>query len=63
MNKEEKLPAVVGVYGASFDTGSGIEMKAYEGSRLAKDGNLVNVTINMRANMLGFFNLSCFSDE
>lgn len=61
MNKEEKLPAVVGVYGASFDTGSGIEMKAYEGSRLAKDGNLVYVIRIMSSTRMFILYVNPFS--
>lgn len=58
-----KLPVVVAIYGGSFETGSSIEMKAYDGTNLSSDGKLVYVTLNMRINMLGFFNLSCFGDE
>ncbi|MBQ6335031.1 MAG: carboxylesterase/lipase family protein [Erysipelotrichaceae bacterium] len=63
MAKDAKLPVVFCVYGASFDTGSGAEMQAYDGCKLAKNGNIVYVTSNMRANMLGFFDLSCFGEE
>ena len=63
MEKNAKLPVIVCVYGASFDTGSGYEMQAYDGQKLVKNGELVYVTLNMRANMLGFFDLSCFGEE
>lgn len=63
LDSVEKLPIVFCVYGASFNTGCGYEMMAYEGTNLSRDGNLVYVTINMRTNMLGFFSLSCFGRE
>ena len=63
LDREAKLPVIVTVYGGSFETGSAIDFKAYEGTNLSRDGNLVYVTLNMRINIFGFFNLACFGSE
>ena len=61
--ENEKLPVIAAYYGGSFETGSAIEMKAYDGTNLAKEGRVVYVTFNTRINILGFFDLECFGPE
>ncbi|GAH00498.1 unnamed protein product, partial [marine sediment metagenome] len=49
-------PVMFWIYGGSFKTGSGIETM-YDGSHLAKRGDVVIVTINYRLSSLGFLNV------
>ena len=62
LEKDAKKPVIVGLYGGSFETGFCAEMLAYDGTNLCRDGDVVYVTLNMRINMLGFFDLSSFPD-
>lgn len=62
LNQDAKKPVIVGLCGGSFETGFSGEMLAYDGTNLSRDGDVVYVTLNMRINMLGFFDLSSFPD-
>ncbi|MCK4286015.1 MAG: carboxylesterase family protein, partial [Candidatus Lokiarchaeota archaeon] len=48
---QNKRPVMVWIHGGGFDTGSG---RIYDGTFLAKRGNVVVVSINYRLNALGF---------
>jgi para-nitrobenzyl esterase len=52
----KKRPVMVWIHGGGFVTGSGY-IGAYEGTHLAKRGDVVVVTINYRLGAFGFLNL------
>ncbi len=56
-----KRPVMFWCHGGGFATGSG-SSPDNDGTNLAKRGDVVVVTINHRLNVLGFANLSAFSD-
>jgi len=51
-----KRPVMVWIHGGAFTIGSGSD-PMYEGGKLPKRGNVVQVTINYRLGMLGFLRL------
>ncbi len=57
------LPVIVALFGSSFEGGSSIEMRAYDGENLARDGRVVFVSVNTRVNLMGFFDFSGFGEE
>jgi para-nitrobenzyl esterase len=57
-----KRPVMVWCHGGGFATGSG-SSPDNDGTNLAKRGDVVVVTINHRLNVLGFANLSEFSED
>lgn len=59
----KKRPVFVWFHGGGFSSGSGINLPCYEGTSMAKKGDIVVVTVNHRLNVLGFMDLSAFGDE
>lgn len=59
----KKRPVFVWFHGGGFSSGSGINLPCYEGTSLARKGDIVVVTVNHRLNVLGFMDLSAFGDE
>ena len=57
VNGETPKPVMVWIHGGAFVTGSG-SSPIYDGSTLARHGDLVVVTINYRLGALGFLNLN-----
>ncbi|UOR02374.1 carboxylesterase family protein [Leucobacter allii] len=57
-----KRPVFVWFHGGAFAFGAGDE-PMYEGSRLARRGDIVVVTVNHRLNALGYLNLQEFDDQ
>ena len=57
-----KRPVMVWCHGGGFVTGSG-SSPDNDGTNVARRGDVVVVTINHRLNVLGFANLSAFSDD
>jgi para-nitrobenzyl esterase len=57
-----KRPVMFWCHGGGFVTGSG-SSPDNDGTNLARRGDVVVVTINHRLNVLGFANLSAFSDD
>jgi len=57
-----KRPVMFWCHGGGFATGSG-SSPDNDGTNLARRGDVVVVTINHRLNVLGFANLSSFSDD
>ncbi|MGH7289598.1 MAG: carboxylesterase/lipase family protein, partial [Myxococcota bacterium] len=53
----KRRPVMVWIHGGAFTIGSGAQA-LYEGSRLAKRGDVVVVTVNYRLGALGFLRLS-----
>ena len=62
INDAAKRPVMVWIHGGGFTNGSGIEQLAYDGTNLSKKGDVVVVTLNHRLNVLGFLDLSAYSD-
>lgn len=54
---EKGRPVMVWIHGGTFVTGSGI-IPLYDGERMAKNGDVVVVTINYRLGPLGFLHLT-----
>jgi para-nitrobenzyl esterase len=61
-NSGRKRPVMFWCHGGGFATGSG-SSPDNDGTNLAHRGDVVVVTINHRLNVLGFANLSAFSDD
>lgn len=59
----KKRPVFVWFHGGGFSSGSGINLPCYEGTSLAKKGDIVVVTVNHRLNVLGFMDLSDFGEK
>jgi para-nitrobenzyl esterase len=57
-----KRPVMVWLHGRGFAQGAGSETQ-YNGSRLAKRGNVVVVTINHRLNVFGYLHLADIAGE
>lgn len=61
--KNKKLPVMVWLHGGGFAAGSGQELPSYDGTNLAKRGDVVVISINHRLNVLGFLDLSAFGEK
>lgn len=59
----KKRPVMVWLHGGGFSAGSGQELPSYDGTNLAKKGDVVVVTLNHRLNILGFLDLSVCGDK
>ena len=55
-----KRPVMVWLHGGGYSAGSGQELPSYDGTNLAKEQDVVVVTLNHRLNVLGFLDLSSF---
>jgi len=58
-----KKPVMFWIHGGGFCTGSSVEQQSFEGENLARTGDVVVVSINHRLNVLGFLNMSEFSEK
>ena len=58
-----RRPVMVWLHGGHFAIGSGHDLAAYEGSNLARRGDVVVVTLNHRLNVLGHLSLGQFDPE
>jgi para-nitrobenzyl esterase len=63
LSREARKPVFVWLHGGGFSDGSSIEQVAYEGDSLAKNGDVVVVTLNHRLNLLGFLDMSSFGEK
>lgn len=59
----KKRPVMVWLHGGGYSSGSGQELPSYDGGNLAKQGDVVVVTLNHRLNVLGFLDLSAYGDK
>ena len=59
----QKRPVMVWLHGGGYAAGSGQELPSYDGTNLAKKGDVVVVTLNHRLNVLGFLDLSSFGEK
>lgn len=53
-----RLPVMVYFHGGGFSFGSSYELPSHEGAQMARNHNVVQVSVNHRLNVLGFFDLS-----
>ncbi|OKP84379.1 carboxylesterase/lipase family protein [Paenibacillus sp. P32E] len=58
----ENLPVMVWIHGGTFVTGAGSQ-PMFDGTRMARNGKVVLVTINYRLGPFGFVHMSPFSSE
>lgn len=63
INNGKKRPVMVWLHGGGYAAGSGHELPAYDGTNLARKGDVVVVSLNHRLNVLGFLDLSAFGDK
>lgn len=63
VNDQRKRPVMVWLHGGGYSAGSGQELPSYDGTNLARKGDVVVVTLNHRLNVLGFLDLSAFGDK
>lgn len=63
INDCKKRPVMVWLHGGGYAAGSGQELPSYDGTNLAKKGDVVVVTLNHRLNVLGFLDLSAFGEK
>lgn len=59
----KKRPVMVWLHGGGYSAGSGQELPSYDGTSLAKQGDVVVITLNHRLNVLGFLDLSAYGDK
>lgn len=58
-----KRPVLFWIHGGGYASGSGIEQVCYDGFNLAKDDDVVVVTVNHRLNAFGYLDLSDFGEK
>ena len=58
-----KRPVLVWIHGGGYASGSSQELRPYDGERLAREHDVVMVSMNHRLNVLGFLDLSSFDGE
>jgi para-nitrobenzyl esterase len=58
-----RRPVMVWLHGGGFSTGSGHEMRVYDGENLARRGDVVVVSLNHRVGAAGFLNLASIGGE
>jgi para-nitrobenzyl esterase len=63
INDHRKRPVMVWLHPGGFATGSGQEMRSFDGENLCRRGDVVVVTLNHRLNTFGFLNLAQFAPE
>ena len=63
INDGKKRPVMFWIHGGGFTVGSSQELPSYDGENLAKNGDVVVVTINHRLNVLGFLDLSAYGEK
>ena len=63
LDPQAKKPVLFWIHGGGFSDGSSIEMYAYEGENLARDKDVVVVSVNHRLNILGYLDLSDYGPE
>ena len=57
-NLHGRLPVMFYMHGGGFSFGSSYELPSHEGAQMARNHEVVQVSVNHRLNMLGFFDAS-----
>lgn len=63
INDGKKRPVMVWLHGGGFTAGSSMELPSYDGENLAKNGDVVMVSLNHRLNILGFLDMSAYGEK
>jgi para-nitrobenzyl esterase len=63
INDGKKRPVLFWIHGGGFTAGSSQELPSYDGENLAKNGDVVVVSINHRLNILGYLDLSAYGEK
>lgn len=63
INDGKKRPVMFWIHGGGFTAGSSQELPSYDGENLARNGDVVVVSINHRLNVLGFLDLSAYGEK
>lgn len=63
INDNQKRPVMVWIHGGGFSNGSSLENASYDGQNLAKEGDVVVVSVNHRLNGVGYLDLSAYGDQ
>ena len=63
MDTEAKRPVIVFFHGGGYTSGSSNELTVYDGTDLAKFGDIVFVSANHRLGQLSFLDLSAYGEE
>jgi len=63
IDDDKKRPVMFWIHGGGFVAGSSQELPSYHGENLAKQGDVVVVSINHRLNVLGFLDLSAYGEQ
>jgi para-nitrobenzyl esterase len=63
INDDRKRPVMVWLHGGGFVSGSSQELRAYDGERLSRRGDVVVVSLNHRLGPLGFLDLSSYGER
>lgn len=63
LDPSAKKPVMVWLHGGGFSMGSSNEMYSYEGENMARDKNVVMVSLNHRLSILGYLDLSDYGPD
>jgi para-nitrobenzyl esterase len=63
VNDNAKRPVMVWIHGGGYASGSSQELRPYDGERLAREHDVVLVSMNHRLNVFGFLDLSQIGGE
>jgi para-nitrobenzyl esterase len=63
VNDASKRPVLVWIHGGGYASGSSQELRPYDGERLAREHDVVLVSMNHRLNVFGFLDLSQIGGE
>lgn len=58
-----RRPVMVWIHGGGYSTGSSQELPCYDGTNLARNHDVVVVSVNHRLNVLGFLDLSYYGEK
>lgn len=59
----QKRPVIVWMHGGGYTSGNAIEQDGYNGNNLAREGDVVFVSVNHRLGPMGFSDLSAFGEK
>ena len=63
VNDAKRRPVLVWIHGGGYASGSSQELRPYDGERLAREHDVVLVSMNHRLNVFGFLDLSQIGGE
>jgi para-nitrobenzyl esterase len=63
VNDNRRRPVLVWIHGGGYASGSSQELRPYDGERLAREHDVVLVSMNHRLNVFGFLDLSRIGGE